>query len=857
MKTKLSHTMLVLGIGLFFISLLSYAQTSITISPANPTTSGLSVQFSGLNPTLIPLQSVVTTQYGLSVGYNDVCAVLVDGTVRCWGDNTYGQLGDGTTTQSATAVQVSGIGNAKAVATGERHACALLSDSTIACWGDNTYGQLGNGTNTAALTPVKVLTSGGANLTAQAISAGDFFTCALSLGYYEYCWGDNSYGQLGNGTTTGSNVPVVISGSVYPIAIASGRFHNCAIVGSRNVYCWGDNTYNELGILGPTQSDVPVEVAIGGYPTATEISAGGYTSCISSTTDDELLCWGSLTSGGAAINDAFSGLPLAISDPTGVKEPPGVVCYIAQNYQVYCDEFESTWEPPVPVTVSSTVGALGISGNGDNSANNVCAYLGDGTVSCWLAPPPGGVYSPFQITNYLLPSGGTSQTEVAWSSSNTGVATISATGYAVPVGPGVTTITATYASLPAATTSLTAQEVTLSLSPNTLSVPQSGSGTSTVTITGAVGSVSLSATGLPSGVTAAFNPNPATSTSTLTLTVSASATTGAATVTVMSTSGSLTATTTLNLTVTPPPSYALSANPSSVNVEQGSQGTTTITITPANGFTGSVTLSATGLPVGVTSAFNPNPATSTSTLTLAASATATTGTATVTVSGISGSLTETTPLGLTVTAPATTVTLTPASLAFGNHAVDTPSTAKSVTLKNTGTATLNISGIGIEQGTYFAISSNTCGATLAPDKTCKVDVTFTPTQLSAEKDTLSFTDNASGSPQTVALSGTGEAQATLTPASLTFAKQKVGTTSAAKKVTLKNNLPTSLTVTQWSIAAPFAISATTCGTVNSGKSCTFSVTFSPTQTGSATATLFVTDGANNSPQTVSLSGTGD
>ena len=193
---------------------------------------------------------------------------------------------------------------------------------------------------------------------------------------------------------------------------------------------------------------------------------------------------------------------------------------------------------------------------------------------------------------------------------------------------------------------------TLSASPNSMSIVQGNQGTSTITITpenGFNGSVSFSASGLPSGVTAVFNPNPATSTSTLTLTASGTATTGTATVTVTGTSGSLTQTTTLTLTVTPAPSYTLSASPNSLSVAQGSQGTSTITITPENGFNGSVSFSASGLPSGVTAAFTPNPATSTSTLTLTASGTATTGTATVTVTGTSGSLTQTTAVTLTVT----------------------------------------------------------------------------------------------------------------------------------------------------------------------------------------------------------------
>ena len=206
-----------------------------------------------------------------------------------------------------------------------------------------------------------------------------------------------------------------------------------------------------------------------------------------------------------------------------------------------------------------------------------------------------------------------------------------------------------------------------------------------------------------------------------------------------------------------------------------------------------------------------------------------------------------------------TVTLSPTSLSFGNQAVETTSAAKTVTLKNPGTTTLYNSSIAITAGnSFFAISNNTCGAMLAAGKTCKVSVTFTPTQLAAETGTLRFTDNASGSPQMVSLSGTGVAQATLTPSSHTFPKTKVGSTSAPYNFTLKNNLSTTLTGISYSTAAPFAVSTSTCSTtLDSKKSCTISVTFSPTVTGTAAGTLTVNDSANDSPQTATLSGTGD
>ena len=129
--------------------------------------------------------------------------------------------------------------------------------------------------------------------------------------------------------------------------------------------------------------------------------------------------------------------------------------------------------------------------------------------------------------------------------------------------------------------------------------------------------------------------------------------------------------------------------------------------------------------------------------------------------------------------------------------------------------TLDISSI--TASAKFAISANTCGATLAVGKSCKVSVTFTPTEVGQITGTLTFTDNAINSPQNVQLSGTGALPATLTPSSATYKKQKVGTTSAAKKFTLANNQSVALTSIAISMTGDFAVSSTTCGTTLASK----------------------------------------
>jgi subtilase family serine protease len=234
---------------------------------------------------------------------------------------------------------------------------------------------------------------------------------------------------------------------------------------------------------------------------------------------------------------------------------------------------------------------------------------------------------------------------------------------------------------------------TLSASPSSLTVTQGSSGTSTITVTdvgGFTGSVTLAASGLPSGVTAAFGTNPTTGTSVLTLTASSTATTGSATVTITGTSGTLTATTTIALTVssTTSPAFSISASPTSVTVSQGSSGTSTITITSTGGFDSATTLSASGLPSGVTAAFSTNPVTPpsngsvTSTLTLTASSSAATGAATVTITGTSGSTSHSTTIALTVNTSGTknfTLSLSPSSFTIDDDgSVSTTLTVTSV-----------------------------------------------------------------------------------------------------------------------------------------------------------------------------------
>jgi alpha-tubulin suppressor-like RCC1 family protein len=350
--------------------------------------------------------SGLSNAMAIAAGGAHTCAVLSDGRVQCWGANDIGQLGIGTDTGpelcgdfgpcSTIPVSVSGLSTATAIAAGGA-TCALLSNGRVQCWGSNSRGELGNGTTVSSSLPVAVSSI----TTAVAVAAGGGHTCAVLSGGGVQCWGSNGAGELGTGTTTGpescpsadacSTTPVAVAGITTAVAVAAGLDHTCAVLSGGGVQCWGQNGSGQLGIGTTVFFSSPVTVS--GITTAVEVGAG-FTQTCAVLSGGGLQCWGSNSSGqlgnGTTVSSstpvAVSGITTAVTVAAG----GGHTCALLADGQVQCWGANSVGQlgngtsgfsafSSSPVTVSGITTAVAIALGTDHS----CAVLADGRVQCW------------------------------------------------------------------------------------------------------------------------------------------------------------------------------------------------------------------------------------------------------------------------------------------------------------------------------------------------------------------------------------------------------------------------------------------------------------------------------------------
>ena len=215
----------------------------------------------------IMLPNISFSQLFAGGGNQHTLAICNNGTVNAYGQNLWGQLGNGTYNSSGVPVPVTGLTGIIAVDAcgfpdvyyGGLHSLALKNDGTVWAWGSNINGQLGNGTNTNSNVPVQV--SGLSGITAIAGGHNGSFSLALKNNGTVWAWGDNSTGQLGNGTTTNSNVPVQVNGLTGVVGIAGGGWHALAVKSDGTVWAWGNNIYGQLGNGTTYDSYIPVQVS--------------------------------------------------------------------------------------------------------------------------------------------------------------------------------------------------------------------------------------------------------------------------------------------------------------------------------------------------------------------------------------------------------------------------------------------------------------------------------------------------------------------------------------------------------------------------------------------------------------------
>jgi alpha-tubulin suppressor-like RCC1 family protein len=397
----------------------------------------------------------------LTSGQDQSCATLASGAIDCWGGNDSGELGDGTTTGpstcnylygteycSASPIGVSGISTATQASAGANHTCATLASGHIACWGDNGYGELGDGATTGPdMCPLAETGSNGAYCSAspvmvtgildasQVAAGGGSYslnqTCALLDTGSIACWGSNIVGQLGDGVSTGPDTcadgghycsasPVTVSGITDATQISAGGNDTCARLATGEIDCWGDNSNAELGdginagpeicaVAGEYCSTTPV--AVSGIANATEVSVGYLQACAVLATGN-VDCWGRVDAGGLGDGTTtYSDVPVTvsgISNAAAVSAGDGYTCALLATGHIDCwggnDQGQlgdgTTTSSAVPVAVSGITNATEIAASGafSNGGGSTCARLATGQIECWGLGPTGTSDVPVAVS---------------------------------------------------------------------------------------------------------------------------------------------------------------------------------------------------------------------------------------------------------------------------------------------------------------------------------------------------------------------------------------------------------------------------------------------------------------------------
>jgi alpha-tubulin suppressor-like RCC1 family protein len=374
----------------------------------------------------LDLSVVALEAEAVTAGGGHTCALTDDGAVWCWGDNQFGQVGDGTTTDSRVPAEVIGSdASVTSVSAGANHTCAVLANGVVKCWGENSTGQLGDGTTANSPTPVTVQGLSGV----AAVAAGDSYTCALTTAGAVWCWGKNDDGQVGQVDPVdppdpcdpsdssdpcepsdpseqdpessfhtpqllmdSSDVPITASG------ISAGSSHACAIVAD-GVSCWGSNSFGQLGLelSDPAAHPDPgfrasaVPVAVAGLTEVTAIAAGGDHTCVAD--GDVAKCWGSNQAHelGGTPSDGLPWVEIAGIGRVSEAASGGKSSCAVAGGVLYCWGNNTsgqlgdgtTTDHSNPVAVVELASLAPVAGSVSAGLSHTCAVLDEGGVRCW------------------------------------------------------------------------------------------------------------------------------------------------------------------------------------------------------------------------------------------------------------------------------------------------------------------------------------------------------------------------------------------------------------------------------------------------------------------------------------------
>ena len=334
----------------------------------------------------------------VSAGEYHTCGLIGDGGIWCWGDNDSGQLGASEATGGATPVAVTNLPlPATSVSSGNEHSCALLADETVWCWGRNEAGQLGDGTTTQSATPVEVV---GLSAVSR-VETGENYSCALGYNGVVYCWGLNGLRQLGDGSTTDSTLPVEVLLDDAALVVALGRSHSCSITNNNRLWCWGDNAFGKLGTGDTTDATMPVEASALSYVVdpgdatpITDTAAGDSHSCALAQMGS-VWCWGRNEDGqlGNGSQTTYDATPQLVdglmSSAQHIATGVSFTCAVLSTGEISCwgsntngrlgNRDETVTHSTVPLRVEGMDDVAYIS----TGSRHACVMLGDQTLWCW------------------------------------------------------------------------------------------------------------------------------------------------------------------------------------------------------------------------------------------------------------------------------------------------------------------------------------------------------------------------------------------------------------------------------------------------------------------------------------------